>query len=1338
MATTLSGVALTRATELFEPYVLKPYTISSNEDKDEKSSLGKRARKTDSYNEAVRKIDELMGFGPEQSYKDKDDDLRDFILNVQQEDKGKDTRKQDAIEKIGYLLGKERKRRTIPQNRIVVDTVYEEKKKEKKKKEQQLSEILKGRDDYQKELNGGKEGFGNAPIMDSISFENKPAGENVGFSYNKKTIENEEAAKKFLAKERTNPFSDQESNPPVNQESTPPVNQDVITLTAELNTKTMKIASLEAEISDAVEESKKQKEIYEKQVRELSESKKELQEKEKRERNDKKTLEAAYQKSEAMVKQGNEYSKTTIKTINEQKETIRKLEETKNTLLSERSELVKADLERETKYKDTKQGLNNKISLLEKKNEDFEESINELKRKLQESAEKKENNETVSKIRIGETEGRLSEANRNLEIERNNLEDAKKTIASYEKSLKSSTTEREKLEEHIEEIQKTIDLYEEVNRGLLNEASQAATDYNQELEKLSKEKEEISSKLEEEKGKISGYVQKINEMESEIDKLSLDYKEKKLKLEEGHENALNDLKNEAEAYYSKLIKKKEDELIENNKQIEELKKGIENANKTLKEEKEKAGALSLETQKTFVVLENRISELQKSLQDKDSAHSKQIQEYIDSMNSTLGANERVIELNGQVSSLRETNIELGKRILQLEGEINAAKISFARSEQREREMKKEIDDKSFHWWHRYRAVNGFSIYGDRGKAGFDGTYRNVDVMERERAILDQMADNRDKRIWALAMGKEVAEKVDDSNTLPFINPKTNVGGADDPNRKRGKLGSLDYLSGEEQLKKFKLAEGYEINLVASEEQFPELANPVAINFDSKGRLWVATMASYPHWKPKTPMDDKLLIFEDNDNDGKADKCKVFAGGLHQPTGFELGFGGVFIAQQPDILFVKDTDGDDKEDVRERKLVGFCSADSHHGLAAFEWGPDGGLYFQEGTFKYSQVESPYGLTRLAEAGIWRFDPRTEKFGVHVSMAFSNPWGHVFDRWGQDFIGDASPGFSYWAAPISGHIEYPKKHPGGSQHRRLAKITGGDAKFKMKQLYKKRTRPLAGCEIVSSSHFPEDAQGNWLVTNCIGDRMVLNHKIVEKDSGFWGEEVPPIVSCSDGNFRPVACEFAPDGSLYIVDWHNALIGHLQHNLRDPSRDHSHGRIWRVTYKGRDLVKPVKIDGASEAELLDVLKHPDHRVVYRAKREIQARKTSDVMPALKKWISGLDKEGKDYDHHMLEALWTHQAHNVVDKELLNQVLTCKEPRARAAATRVLSFWIDRLDQPLKALKKLVKDEHPRVRLEAVRALSFTKGEEAVEVALEVLESEMDEYLQFTLDETMRVLEE
>ena len=521
----------------------------------------------------------------------------------------------------------------------------------------------------------------------------------------------------------------------------------------------------------------------------------------------------------------------------------------------------------------------------------------------------------------------------------------------------------------------------------------------------------------------------------------------------------------------------------------------------------------------------------------------------------------------------------------------------------ETSLKSEIADKNFHWWHRYRAVNGFSIYGDRGQAGKDGSgkFNNRDVMERERAVLDEMAANRDARIWKLASGGEVAATVDDSNTQPFLEPVTNVGIPNDPNIKNGKLGTLEYLSAEEQLKLFEMAPGYEINLVASEEEFPELANPVSMNFDNKGRLWVSTMQSYPHWKPKSKLDDKLLIFEDDNADGKADRCKVFAGGLHQPTGFEIGHNGVYVAQQPDVLFIQDTDGDDKEDTRIRKLVGFDSADSHHGIAAFQWGPGGVLYFQEGTFKFSQVESAYGLNRLAEAGIWKYDRRTEKFGVHVSFTFSNPWGHIFDRWGQDFIGDASGGLCYWAAPISGNIDYPMKHPGGSHDRRVQKEVGKDKGYKFNTLYKKRTRPLAGCEIVSSRHFPDEAQGNWLVTNCIGDRMVLNHSIAEKESGFWGTEQTPIVTCSDGNFRPVDVEFAPDGSLYIVDWHNALIGHLQHNLRDPNRDHSHGRIWRVTYKGRPLVQPPQIDGASVPDLLNALKEYEDRTRYRAKREL-----------------------------------------------------------------------------------------------------------------------------------------
>ncbi|MFT7643428.1 MAG: putative membrane-bound dehydrogenase-like protein, partial [Pirellulaceae bacterium] len=646
--------------------------------------------------------------------------------------------------------------------------------------------------------------------------------------------------------------------------------------------------------------------------------------------------------------------------------------------------------------------------------------------------------------------------------------------------------------------------------------------------------------------------------------------------------------------------------------------------------------------------------------------------------------------------------------------LDAALFGNSANTSLNQKVKAEIDDKNFHWWHRYRAVNGYSIWGTRGSAGFDGTYRNRDVMERERAVLDQMCANRDARIWALAQGKTVANKADDSNTLPFIQTKTNVDPAE--LKKNSKLGSLDYLSGEEQQKTFKLPPGYEINLFASEEDFPELANPVSMNFDSQGRCWVSVMPSYPQWQPKSKLNDKLLILEDKDNDGKADECKVFADGLHQPTGFEIGKGGAYVAQQPDILFLKDTDGDDQADERRRDLVGFCTADSHHGLSAFEWGPGGGLYFAEGTFKQSQVESAYGLTRLGDAGVWRHHPVSHRFEAHISIALANPWGHVFDRWGQNFIADASPGHNFWATPISGAVNHPDKHPGGGRAKNLD-FGGSKVKKDYPTFIVKRTRPSSGCEIVSSRNFPPEAQGNFLLNNVIGDRSILQHKVREEKSGFVGVEVEPLVVGGDGNFRPVDLQFGPDGALYIVDWHNALIGHLQHNLRDPSRDHSHGRIWRVTYSKRPLVKPPVIADAPLEDLLELLKEPEDRTRYRVRRELGQRDPAKVIAATKKWIAGLDESDKQFEHHRLEGLWIHQTHNSVDLDLLKKVLNSTDYRARAAATRVLSYWRHQVDETVALLKFRINDKHPRVRLEAVRACSFLPAGDVQEMVLDVL---------------------
>ncbi|MCP4095342.1 MAG: azurin [Planctomycetaceae bacterium] len=653
------------------------------------------------------------------------------------------------------------------------------------------------------------------------------------------------------------------------------------------------------------------------------------------------------------------------------------------------------------------------------------------------------------------------------------------------------------------------------------------------------------------------------------------------------------------------------------------------------------------------------------------------------------------------------------------------------------QLKAAIQDKNFHWWHRYRAVNGFSIYGTRGQAGSDGTYNNEDVMERERAILDQMTINRDQHLWAVAQGAEPADKIDDSNTLPFINPKTNVGGPDDKQAKAGKLGSLEYSSAEDQVSKFKLAEGFEINVFATEEDFPELANPVALNFDSKGRMWVSTMPSYPHWKPKTKLEDKLLILTDKDSDGRADECKVFADGLYVPTGFELGEGGAFVAQQPDILFLKDTDGDDVADTRVRQIVGMGTADSHHGIAAFEWGPGGGLYFGEGTFKYSQVESPYGLTRCNEAGIWRYHPKTHETEVHANYAFANPWGHVFDKWGQNFIADASGGQHYWSALISGKTTYPAKHPGGNHYKRTMNIAKKAKVADAPKLLKKRIRPTSGCEIVSSSNFPPEMQGNYLFNNVISERAILNHKMAEEGSGFFATETEPLLQCEDGNFRPVDIQFGPDGALYIVDWHNALIGHLQHNLREPNRDHSHGRIWRISYKGRPLVQPPKIDGAPIAELLDLLKLPEDRTRYRVRREIAARESESVITELKKWLNNADPADPNLEHQLLEGLWVYQTHNVVNQELLERMLKSKDYHARAAAVRVLSYWHPRVDNATGLLEAAIEDKSAMVRAEAVRAASFYPPEEVAESVLNVLEQETDEQLEYLLDETMKVIE-
>lgn len=631
-------------------------------------------------------------------------------------------------------------------------------------------------------------------------------------------------------------------------------------------------------------------------------------------------------------------------------------------------------------------------------------------------------------------------------------------------------------------------------------------------------------------------------------------------------------------------------------------------------------------------------------------------------------------------------------------------------------LRAAVLDKCAEWHARYRTVDGYNVYGGRSKLEFPKAGKdspkisNYTIMQEEMSQRDVKTANRDKRIWAVARGGDLP--ADDSNLPPVQTIESN------------KQEVEPFLGGEEAIQRMTVAKGCKVNLFASEEQFPELVNPVQMNFDTKGRLWVAAWPSYPERTPTSKTGDRLLVFEDTNGDGKADKMTKFIEDLNCPTGFQFFQDGVLVMQAPDLWFVRDTNGDGKADWKERVLMGMDSADSHHTANSMVLDPGGATYLSDGVFHRTQVETPFGPVRNNDGCIYRYEPLTHKFERYAPYGYANPHGRVFDYWGNDLITDGTGNNTYFGPAISGHLDYPKHHAG------------------IKQFWDRPSRPCAGTTILTSRHFPEEFQGNFLNCNVIGMQGIFRVKVSEDGAGLKGETLEDLVKSDDPNFRPVAVGVAPDGSVYFLDWANQLIGHMQHHIRDPHRDHAHGRVYRLTHEGRPLLKPAKVDGQPIEKLLDLLKEPENDVRTRAKLELSKHDTGKVTAALKKWIAALDPKDKQHEHHLTEALWVHQWLNVVNEPLLKQMLRSPDYHARAAATRVLGYWRDRVTDPLALLEVQARDESPRVRLEAIRVSSFFPTAKAAEVALAALEKEAnpdkpDYYIKYTLDETMKALD-
>ncbi len=507
---------------------------------------------------------------------------------------------------------------------------------------------------------------------------------------------------------------------------------------------------------------------------------------------------------------------------------------------------------------------------------------------------------------------------------------------------------------------------------------------------------------------------------------------------------------------------------------------------------------------------------------------------------------------------------------------------------------------------------------------------------------------------------------------------------------------------------FVLLPGYEVNLFAAE---PMLANPIHMVWDSRGRLWVACSWAYPQLKPGDVANDKIIILEDTDGDGSADKSTVFADGLYMPTGIELANGGCYVAQTPDVFFLKDTDGDDVADVRELALTGFGIEDSHHSISAWRRGPGGWIYFQEGIFLHAQVETQHGMVRNFNGGVYQYNPRTQDLRVFCRGTGGNPWGHVFDRWGQSFMVN-NPKIMY-LTPGTGN---------------------GNEKYPISPLIS--TEKQCGGDLASGRHLPEEIRGQ-LLTGRFKSRAVIRYEFIEDGAGYSANVLSPLIASKHPNFRPVDTKIGPDGAVYVADWYNSIINHAQHDFRDPRRDHDHGRVWRITAKNRPLVEKPKLAGVSIPELLDHLKSPEAWTRHQARLELSAKDRDEVVAALENWVKNLKPNDPDHDHHLVEAMWACQNVERVSESILKRVMAAKDGHARSAGARVIRYWHEELSDPVAIIAKAAGDSFPRTRMEAVLSAGYLYKAEAFTAALHALDHERDKFIDAALPQTVAALE-
>ena len=473
------------------------------------------------------------------------------------------------------------------------------------------------------------------------------------------------------------------------------------------------------------------------------------------------------------------------------------------------------------------------------------------------------------------------------------------------------------------------------------------------------------------------------------------------------------------------------------------------------------------------------------------------------------------------------------------------------------------------------------------------------------------------------------------------------------------------LSPGEAAKAMTVPEGFKVTLFAGE---PDVHQPIAFAIDDRGRLWVAEAYSYPIRVPEDQARDQILIFEDDNGDGKFDTRKVFADKLNLVSGIELGHGGVYVGAAPNFLFIPDKDGDDRPDGPPQVLLdGWGYQDSHETLNTFTWGPDGWLYGCHGVFTHSKVGKPGTPDKERtpiNAGIWRYHPTKHKFEVFAEGT-SNPWGIAFDRHGQLFetacviphlyhviqgaryerqAGSHFNPYTYEdIKTIADHRHYVGATPHGGNGK-SSDAGGGHAH--------------SGAMIYQGGAWPKEYVGSLFMNNIHGAR--LNRDVLEpKGSGFVGHHAPDFLLANDSWSQVISMKYGPDGQVYFIDWYDRQQCH--HKGVDV-HDRTNGRIFKLSYGD---AKPVKVDLKkwTSAALMHLIDHTNEWFSGHARR-ILAERGANPEVRLYARIRGTSK-GRTSSR--LRYLWAQHVAGGLDEMWVRDLIIDEDPQVRAWTIRL-----------------------------------------------------------------------